>query len=151
MYINSINPYDTGIPQGGHCTSSQLKTNKVRVSVAQSCLTLCDPMDWSPPGSSVHGILQARILEWAAIPFSRGSSQPRDLPNPGIKPSSPAWQQVLSSLSHQGSSKTRKLRLKEGMRFAKGHRTKKRWSWNSNPSTFCSFLFLFIFFHNQQE
>ena len=40
--------------------------------------TLCDPMDCSPPGSSVHGILQARILEWVAIPFSRGSSTPRD-------------------------------------------------------------------------
>ena len=46
--------------------------------VAQSCLTLCNPMDCSPPGSSVHGILQARILEWVAISFSRGSSQPRD-------------------------------------------------------------------------
>ena len=44
----------------------------------QSCLTLCDPMDCNPPGSSVHGILQARRLEWAAVPFSRGSSQPRD-------------------------------------------------------------------------
>ena len=50
----------------------------VKVSVAQSCLTLCDPMDCSPPGSSVYGILQARILEWVAFPFSRGSSQPRD-------------------------------------------------------------------------
>ena len=48
------------------------------VLVTQSCPTLCDPMDCSPPGSSVHGILQARILEWAAISFSRGSSQPRD-------------------------------------------------------------------------
>ena len=46
--------------------------------VAQSCLTLCDPVDCSPPGSSVHGILQARILEWVAISFSRGSSRPRD-------------------------------------------------------------------------
>ena len=46
--------------------------------MAQSCLTLCDPMDCSLSGSSVHGILQARILEWAAIPFSRGSSQSRD-------------------------------------------------------------------------
>ena len=46
--------------------------------VVQSCPTLCDPMDCSPPGSSVHGILQARILEWVAISFSRGSSQPRD-------------------------------------------------------------------------
>ena len=46
--------------------------------VAQSCLTLCNPMDCSLPGSSVHGIFQARILEWAAISFSRGTSQPRD-------------------------------------------------------------------------
>ena len=46
--------------------------------IIQSCLTLCDPMDWSPPGSSVHGILQARMLEWVAMPFSKGSSQPRD-------------------------------------------------------------------------
>ena len=43
------------------------------VKVAQSCPTLCDPMDCSPPGSSVHGILQARILDWVAISFSRGS------------------------------------------------------------------------------
>ena len=46
--------------------------------VTQSCPTLWDPVDYSPPGSSVHGILQARILEWVAIPFSRGSSWPRD-------------------------------------------------------------------------
>ena len=46
--------------------------------VAQSCPTLCDPMDCSRPGSSAHGILQARVLEWVATPFSRGSSQPRD-------------------------------------------------------------------------
>ena len=46
--------------------------------VAQSCPTLCNPVDCSPPGSSIHGILQARILEWVAIAFSRGSSQPRD-------------------------------------------------------------------------
>ena len=43
-------------------------------------LTLCDRMDYSPPGSSVHGIIQARILEWAVTPFSRGSSWPRDPP-----------------------------------------------------------------------
>ena len=45
---------------------------------AQSCLTLCDPTDCSPPGSSVHGISQVRILEWVAISYSRGSSRPRD-------------------------------------------------------------------------
>ena len=47
--------------------------------VAQSCSTLCDPLDCKPPGSSVNGILQARILEWVAMPSSRGTSQPRDL------------------------------------------------------------------------
>ena len=46
--------------------------------VAQSCPTLCDPMNCSLPGSSVHGTFQARVLEWIAISFSRGSSQPRD-------------------------------------------------------------------------
>ena len=52
------------------------------LSCFQLCLTLFDPMDCSPPGSSVHGILQARILEWVAISFSR------DLPDPGIEPAS---------------------------------------------------------------
>ena len=55
--------------------------------VAQSCLTLCDPMDCnSLPGSSIYGIFQARVLEWVAISFSRGSSRPQDqtgLPEPG--------------------------------------------------------------------
>ena len=90
--------------------------------VTQLCLTLCDPMDCRPPGSSVHGILQARILEWVAMPSSRGSPQPRspvlqedsllseppgkpknngvgkpipspeELPDPGIKLGSPALQ-----------------------------------------------------------
>ena len=57
-----------------------------KVIVTQSCLNLCHPIDCSPPGSSVHGVLQARILEWVAIPFSR------DLPDPGIEPRSPALQ-----------------------------------------------------------
>ena len=51
---------------------------KWKVKVTQSCPTLCDPMDCSPVGSSVHGILQARVLEWVAVPFSRESSRPRD-------------------------------------------------------------------------
>ena len=46
---------------------------KVKLKVSQSCRTVCDPMDYT-----VYGILQARILEWVAFPFSRGSSQPRD-------------------------------------------------------------------------
>ena len=55
-----------------------LKCDTNLVLAAQSCPTLCDPRDCIPPGSSVHGILQARILEWVAISFSRASSQPRD-------------------------------------------------------------------------
>ena len=51
---------------------------KLKVLVAQSCLTLCDSVHCNPSDSLVHGILQARILEWAAICFSRGSSLPRD-------------------------------------------------------------------------
>ena len=53
--------------------------SKVKESeVTQSCLTLCDPMDCSLPGFSIHGIFQARVLEWVAISFSKGSSWPRD-------------------------------------------------------------------------
>ena len=50
----------------------------VCVLVTQSCPTLCNPVDCSPPGSSVHGILQARMLEWVAVLLPRGSFQPRD-------------------------------------------------------------------------
>ena len=66
-------------PEASSWKYLNLDAQKVKVLVAQLCLTLCDPMDYRPPGPSVHGILQARILEWAVIPFSRGSSQPRDL------------------------------------------------------------------------
>ena len=66
--------------------------------VTQSCLTLCNPVECSPPGSSIHGILQARILELAAIPFSRGSCQPRDWTR-----LSHTGRQSLYHLSHQGS------------------------------------------------
>ena len=61
---------------------------KVKVLVVQSCPTLCDPIDCNPPGSSVHGIFQARILEWVASSFSRGSSQLRDFSDPQIEPGS---------------------------------------------------------------
>jgi len=55
-----------------------LKKQKVKVLVTQLCPTLSNPMDGSPRGSSVHGILQATILEWVAMPSSKGSSRPRD-------------------------------------------------------------------------
>ena len=70
---------------------------------AQPCSTLCNPMDFSPPGSSVHGILQARILEWIAIPFSRGSSRPRDR----------TWSPTLQAYSLP-SEPSGKLKVKEG-------------------------------------
>ena len=57
-----------------HCIVCLETLKSVHVCVAQSCLTLCDPMDCSSPGSSVRGILQARILEWVAMPSSRGLS-----------------------------------------------------------------------------
>ena len=58
--------------------SSTLLCCAVLHLLTQSCLILCNPMDCSPPDSSVHGILQARILEWVTYPFSRGSFQPRN-------------------------------------------------------------------------
>ena len=61
-----------------HATTKTWCSQSVKVLVTQSCPTLCDPMDCSPPGSSVHRILHARILERVAISFSRGSSQCRD-------------------------------------------------------------------------
>ena len=68
--------------------------------VAQLCQILCDPVDCSLPGSSLHGILQARILEWGAISFSRGSSHPRDW---RIEPGSPTLQ--ADSLTSEPSGK----------------------------------------------
>ena len=85
-------PYSTLCPWCPGRPSSVVEKNKQHIwrnhtgcyntqsesDVAQSCPTLCDPLDCSPPGSSVHGILQARILEWVVTSSSRGSSQPRD-------------------------------------------------------------------------
>ena len=72
----------------------------MKVLVAQSCPTLCDPIDCSAPGSSVYGILQARILEWVTISFSRIR------PHPGMEPEFLAGflalQVILYHLSHQG-------------------------------------------------
>ena len=69
-FFSSINNFISLPVEGGRW--------KVEREVAQSCPTLCNPVDCSLPGSSVQGILQARILEWIAISFSRGSSWPRD-------------------------------------------------------------------------
>ena len=71
---------------------------KVKVLVALSCLIFCSSMDCSPPGFSVHGILQARIQKWLPFP------SPRDLPDPGIEPTSSALRWILYCLSHQGNA-----------------------------------------------
>ena len=76
-----------------HCTMNW----KVKVLVAQPYLTLCDPMDCSLPGSSVCGILQARVPEWVAVPF------PGNLPNLGTESGSPSLQADSSLSSHQES------------------------------------------------
>ena len=76
-------------------------------SVTQSCPTLCNPMNCSLPGSSVLGILQARILEWVAISFSRGSSQPRNWTQVY-----PHGRQMLYQLSYVGSPSRIRVKVK---------------------------------------
>ena len=123
---NSCDPMDCSLPGSsvhGILQARILEWVKVKSEseVAQSCLTLCDPMDCSLPGSSLHGILQARILEWVAIPFSRGSSQPRDqtwvsciagrclafpFSRGSSQPRSPALHVDSLQLSHKGSPRS---------------------------------------------
>ena len=127
-----------------------------KVKVAQSCLTLCDPIDYT-----VHGVLQARILERGAIPFSRGSSQPRDwtdiscivggfftswatrgsqgygsgqpilspadLPHPGIRPGSTAMQAVFTNCA-----------IREAFRGSKMSLNSNLWAWRSTLMLICS-------------
>ena len=76
--------------------------------VAKLCPTLCDPMECSPPGFSVHGISQARILEWLPFLF------PGNLPHPGIQPASPAWQGDSVLQYKRKTNKKRKHTLKRG-------------------------------------
>ena len=88
VWVSSGSWWWTGKPDVLQSTGSQRVTHdwatELNWSICASGLSrfsrvqLCDPMDCSPPGSSVQGILQARILEWVAMPSSRGSSQPRD-------------------------------------------------------------------------
>ena len=86
------------------CRGFELTWKDLKSVSHSACPTLCDPMDCSLPGSSAHGVLQARILEWVAIPFSRGSSRPRDQTQVSC-----IYRQILYLLSHQGSLK--RLRL----------------------------------------
>ena len=109
LRLHASNAGDTGSNPGQGTKISHARKESL---VTQLCPTLCDPKDCSLPGSSVHGILQARILEWVPIPFSSGSSQPSD------------WTQIsyiagrfFTFLSHQRSQeewtkdKTPRIRL----------------------------------------
>ena len=92
------------------------------VKVVQSCPTLCDPMDCNAPGTSVRGILQARILQWVTIPFFRGSLNPHLL----------HCKQILYCLSHQGSlvfsSNARFFWMKRKQMWRKDHDSQvNRW------------------------
>ena len=75
LYFLSV-AFETPGPQGQHSRAREIRRMqaRVRAKLLQLCLTLCGPMDRSPLGSSVHGILQARIQQWVAISFSRGLS-----------------------------------------------------------------------------
>ena len=97
-YIHTMGSY-SALKRKGFLTSATIRCCCCLVS--KSCLTLCDPMDYSLPNSSVHGIFQARIPEWVAVFFSRGSSLPRD----GTPVFSTADR--LYHLSHQGSPLTK--------------------------------------------
>ena len=101
LYWLSFLSIPSCIPHHGWYYLNSFLPNHSRIierKKVKSCPTLCNPMDCSLLGSSVHGILQASKLECIAIPFSRGSSHPRDR-----KPRSPILQVELYRLSHQGS------------------------------------------------
>ena len=96
----------------------------------QSCPTHCEPMDCSPPGSSVHGIFQAKLLEWVAIPVSQ------DLPNPGFEPRCPTVQ--VDSLPSETPRKPSKWHTNKNLRFywwftqVLDNIHVKRWKWCSS-------------------
>ena len=95
-------PGAAGLPKGGHMVLRRLSSDVCVKSLSQ--FPLWDPMDCSLPGSSVHGIFQARILEWVAIPFSRGTSQPRDQTHISYVSCIGRW--ILVPRSHLGSPDT---------------------------------------------
>ena len=103
--------FPTSAHSSWHLTSILDRITQILwVLVTQSCWTLCDPMDCSPPGSSVCGILQARILEWVAIPFSKGSSWPRDWTRVSC-----IGRQILYCLSHPPSKSSCSLSSPHGI------------------------------------
>ena len=114
-----------------------MKGMKVKeMIVAQLCLTLWDPMDCSLPGSSVLGLLQARILEWLAIPFSRGSSQPRD--RSSVSCTSCVTGRFFSIWATRGRNMGREISLEEEKR----KQNRKKWI----PRKYSCHHFSFIYY-----
>ena len=118
----------------------RVKDFKVKVLVTQSCPTFCDHMDCRPSDSPVHGILQARILECVAIPFSRGSSWPRD----GTRVQ--CCRQVLYHLSHQGSPESLRNTSNIFLRILLVHlfKTNKQTKKNKGHVLECDFSLQFL-------
>ena len=112
-------------------------------SVAQSCPTLCNPKDCNPPGSSVHGILQARILVWVAMPFSRGSSWPRDLTH--VSYVSCIGRKILYH-SHQLGSPLGPIKLSNLLPTSHLHSPKVRLDWLNLVPHFSSSVSVIILF-----
>ena len=112
-------------------------------SVAQSCLTRCNPKDCSPPGSSVHAILQARILGWVAMPFSRGSSWPRDLTH--VSYVSCIGRRILYHQHHLGSP-LGPMKLSNLLPTAHLHSPKVRLDWLNLVPHFSSSVSVVILF-----
>ena len=115
----------------------------MHAKLLQSCLTLCDPVDHSLPGFSVHGILQARILEWVAISFSRGSSQPRDWTRVSC-----IGRCVLYQLHHLGSWDRNQMLFRECLRKTGGTRTKSLIYFHWGMGRGGELMKRLIFFHN---
>ena len=96
----SVTQFQSGGLVGFLPHTKELPVVCVCAKLLQSCLTLYDPMDCSPPGSSARGIFQATILEWVAIP------SPGIFPTQGSNPGLPHCRQILYRLSHKGSPRT---------------------------------------------
>ena len=110
-HLKTHNSLPSTGPQNLLDVPSSLRTSRHVCSVAQSCPALCNSMDCSPPGSSVHGISQASILRWVAISFSKGSSQPRN--RTWVAMQVLHCRRVLYLLSHWGSPRTDGLTMKD--------------------------------------
>ena len=111
---NNIYVYSLLILMNHFAVHQELTQHGVCAKSLQSCPTLCHSTDYSPPGSSVHGVLQARMLEWVAMPSSRASSRPRD--QALIFYVSCTGRQVLYHWCHLGDPKSTVLNLKNNKR-----------------------------------